>query len=129
MAMSKMSGLAAAVVLAAGVAAAVPAQAAFRATGEVGGMMCAADGADCAPVSFDEANVPGRFALTVGALFDAVTARDAATGLCRIDLEDDKLAEASTNMRNLLRAKFIVNSHDGPQEVKLNTLEFACVEE
>ena len=129
MSATRLDGLSAAVILAAGVAAATPAQAAFRATGEVGGLMCAADGADCAPVNFDEANVPGRFALTMGALFDAVSARDAATGLCRIDLADDKLAEASTNMRNLLRAKFIVNSHDGPQEVNLNTLEFACVEE
>ena len=123
---SATAALAAAVMV---VGVAIPAQAAFRATGEISGMLCSVEGTDCAPVDFEDAKVQGRFKLAVGAVFDAVTNRDPGTGLCRIDLGDTKLADASKNMANLLRAKFTVNSHDGPQEVELNTLEFACVEE
>ena len=108
---------------------ALPSAAAFRATSDISGLLCGPDGADCVPVSFEEAVVPGNFALTNGAVFDAVTARDRGTGLCRIDLADAKLGDESRNMRNLLRAKFVVDTHDGLKQAALNTIELACVEE
>ena len=58
-----------------------------------------------------------------------MTARDRGTGLCRIDLADAKLGDESRNMRNLLRAKFVVDTHDGLKQAALNTIELACVEE
>lgn len=105
-----------------------PASAGFLATGDITGLQCNEDGS-CYKVDYDKVKIKGGFSVVMGSVFDAVTNLDSSSGVCRIDLNDIKLADASDNMKNLLNASFIKESHDGDTVTKINTLEFLCVEE